>query len=81
MVGPARRADPKLEASLALEVLLLWDQSNRHGNSAWVVLPVVRHLGIERRDRHELNLLVEPERTDRTRAGFQLVGMVQRLYQ
>ena len=86
MAGSARRADPKLKASLALEVFALGDLSLedhgiRHGNSTCVVLPFDCLLEFERRDRQELILLVEAGRIGRTPVGLRLEGMVQRLYQ
>ena len=63
MAGSARRADPKLKASLALEALSLCDpslgdQGTRHGNRTWACLFVDRLLELELRDRPEQNLLV-----------------------
>ena len=75
MVGYARRADPKLKASLALEVIALCDLSlgdhgTSHGNCTWLV-------ELERRDRQELNLLVKPGRIGRTLVSLRLEGMAQ----
>ena len=81
MAGSAWREDPKLKASLALEVFACWDQGIHHGNSTWGVLLVDLLLELEHHDRQELNLLVEPERIGRTRVHLRLEGMVQRVNQ
>ena len=86
MAGSARLADPKLRASLALEVfalcdLCLGDQVTRHGISTWAVLLVGRLLELDHRDRQELTLLVGTGRIGRTLVGLRLEGMVQRAYQ